>query len=99
MWDVVQALRVGWYGNGCEFPDNHPKRKRAINCHKLWATCLRYAVTIYIPICDGISGDIGNLVIDQIYTNDPHVLHIDTLVLNLTREDELSCKNSYVKYV
>ena len=99
MLDVVQALRVGWYGNGCEFADNHPKHKRAVNCHKLWATCLRYAGTIYIPICDGISGDIGSLVVDQNHTDDPYVLPIDTLVLDLTKNDDLNVENGYFENV
>ena len=87
MKDVVSALRVGWYGNQNEYPEGHPKRKRAVDCRKLWATCMKDAGTIYVPICDGISGEIGSLVIDQNQTDDSYTLPIDTLVLDLTKED------------
>ena len=63
------------------------------------ATCLRYAGTIYIPICDGLSGDIGNLVVDQNHTDDPYVLPINTLVIDLMKRHDLSCENGFVENV
>ena len=85
MHNVVDALRVGWYGNGNMFPIGHPKRKVEVDCRKLWSTCLTHANTIYVPICDGISGKIGTLLINKNHTDDPYALPIDTLVLGLTK--------------
>ena len=41
--------------------------------------------TIYVPICDGISGKVGTLLINKIHIDDPYTLPIDTLVLGLTK--------------
>ena len=40
-----------------------------------------------MPICDGISGEIGSLVVDELHTDEMCDIHIDTLVLDLTKED------------
>ena len=84
MRDVVKALREGWHGNGSKYPANHPLVKRAVDCRGLWRTCLEYARTIYIPICEGISGEIGSLVLDETHTDEMCDIPIDTLVLDLT---------------
>ena len=84
MRDVVRALREGWHGNGSEYPANHPLVKRAVDCRGLWRTCLKYARTTYIPICDRISGEIGTLVLDKTHTDEVCDFPIDTLVLDFT---------------
>lgn len=48
--------------------------------------CLKIAVTKFVGLCDGISGEIGSLVEDAVFSNDPVALPIDTLVVDLTRE-------------
>ena len=45
---------------------------------------MKYARTIYIPICDGISGEIGSLVLDKTHTDEMCDIPINTLVLDLT---------------
>ena len=39
-----------------------------------------------MPICDRISGEVGSLVVDELHTDELCDIHIDTLVLDLTRE-------------
>ena len=87
MREVVKALREGWYGNGNAYPANHPLSKRAVDCSGLWRTALHCAGTIYVPICDGISGEIGDLVIDDSHTDELCDIPIDTLVLDMTNEE------------
>ena len=99
MVDVVRALRVGWYGNKTEFLECHLKYKHPIDCNKLWQTSLKYAGTIYVPIFDGINGTIGNLSVDDNHTDESHTLPIDTLVLNLAKNDEVDDNIGDVEYV
>mmetsp|Transcript_28743 Transcript_28743/g.35047 ORF Transcript_28743/g.35047 Transcript_28743/m.35047 type:complete len:100 (+) Transcript_28743:451-750(+) len=87
MRDVVRALREGWHGNGNKFPANHPLSKRAVDCWGQWRTYLKYAGTIYIPICVGILGEIGSLVVDELHTDETCDIPIDILVLDLTQEE------------
>ena len=86
MRDVVQSLREGWYGNGNTYPVNHPLAKRLVDCRGLWRTCLNFAGTIYVKICDGITGEIGSLVVDETHTNELCDIPIDTLVLDFNRD-------------
>ena len=62
-------------------------RKKPVDCHKLWATCLGIAGTKFVSLSEGISGEIGSLVVDKNYVDDSPDLPIDTLVVDLTRED------------
>ena len=50
-------------------------------------TCLKYARTNYIPICDGITGEIGNLEVYETHIDES--CDIDTLALNLTWEESI----------
>ena len=87
MKDVVKALREGWHGNGKTYPATHPLFKRSVDCRGLWRTCLKYARTIYVPIREGINGEVGSLVVDESHTDELCDIPIDTLVLDLTKED------------
>lgn len=87
MRDIVKYLREGWYGNGNQFIDGHPYQKKPVDCRKLWNTCLKFARTKFIPLCDGISGTVEDLVIDENYVDEEVDVPIDTLVLNLANED------------
>ena len=99
MRDVVSALRIGWYGNQNEYPKGHPKRKQAVDCRKLWGACMKNAGTIYVPICDRILSEIGSLVIEQNHNDDLYALPINTLVLDLTKEDIVVDETSQAKEV
>ena len=64
MKQTVSHLREGWYGNSWDVPVGHSERKEAVDCNKLFLTALKYAATKFIPLCEGISGTIGTLVVD-----------------------------------
>ena len=86
MRDVVNYLREVWYENGDKFPRYHPLKKDPVDCRKLWKTCLDIAGTKFVPICEGISGEIGSLKIGETFVDAQVDLLIDTLVINLTKE-------------
>ena len=48
---------------------------------------MKFARTKFIPLCDGISGTVEDLVIDENYVDEEVDVPIDTLVLNLANED------------
>ena len=85
--DIVRYLREGWYGNGEKFHVGHPLRKRGFDYRALWRTWLKIAGTKYVGLCDGISGEIGSLNVDENYVEEEVDLPIDTLVTDLTNED------------
>ena len=88
MRDVVESLREGWYGNGDKYKDTHPLFKRPVDCSKLWDTSLEIATTKFVALCDGISGVMGDLVVDEDYVDEEVSLPIDTLVCHMTRGDD-----------
>ena len=87
MKDVVKNLREGWYGNGDDYPVGHPLRKQPVDCRKLWQKCLDIAGTKFVTLCEDITGKIGSLVDAEEFTNEPVDILIDTLVIDMTRED------------
>ena len=89
--------RLVWQQN--IISQSHPKFKHPVDCKKLWFTSLKYAGTIHVPICDGIDGTIGNLSVDDNHTNESHTLPIDTLVVNLVKDDELDINIGDIEYV
>ena len=89
MKDCVKYLKEGWYGNGDKFPDNHAYRKQPVNCQKLWDKCLHFAGTKYMDMCSGISGMMGQLEIDPNWQDESVSIPIDTLVVNLTEEEDV----------
>ena len=88
MQNVVKYLREAWYGNAGTFGVTGVKNKRPVDCRKLWARCLTIAGTKFVPLCEGISGDIGNLKVDDSFRYESIDLPIDTLVVDLTRVGE-----------
>jgi transposase len=88
MKETVSHTREGWYGNKWDLPIGRIRRKYPVSCYKLFLTSLEYAATKkFMPLCEGISGTIGNLVVDGTYKEDPVAFPIDTLVIDLTKED------------
>jgi len=87
MKDVVKYLREGWYGNGNEFLDPHPFRKRPVDCRRLCDHCKEFAGTKYVSLCGGISGRMGELVVDPTYVDEKVKVPIDTLVVDMTSEE------------
>ena len=88
MKDVIKHLRDAWYGNGDAFILGHPLRKRPVDCRALWSKCLKITGQKFVELCDGVSGEIGSLVRDEDFTNESVALPIDTLVVDLTKDDE-----------
>ena len=85
MKETVSHLGKGWHGNGGTYPIDHLYRKAPVNCEKLYQESLKAAATKFVPICEGISGTIGALIIDPTYQEDEIDIPIDALVLDLTR--------------
>jgi hypothetical protein len=88
MKETVSHVREGWYGNGDTYPVGDLYRKAPVDCGKLFQVCVTAAVTKFIPLCEGISGTIGNLKIDPTYLEEEIDIPIDALVLDLTQLDE-----------
>ena len=61
----------------------------AVNCGKLWRKCLDFAGTKYVGLCNGISGKMGELIIDDSIVDESVTLPIDTLIIDMTTEVEL----------
>jgi transposase len=77
MKETVSHLREGWYGNEWNLPIGHSRRKYPVNSYKLFLMSLEYAATKFVPLCEGISGTIGNLIVDGTYQEDPVAFPID----------------------
>ena len=88
MKDTVSCLREGLYRNNEKILTGHPLCKVKFDCHKLWMRCLDEARGKFIPICERIEGTIGLLNVDEMYTDGEVNLPIDTLVVDLTIEED-----------
>ena len=90
MRETVRDLREGWYGTGTRYPEGDLRFKKPVDCSKLWKKSLSCATTKFIPLCTGISGTIYDLTVDSTYVPEPVRVPIDTLVVDLTNEDDES---------
>ena len=88
MQNIVTYLREAWYGNARTFGVTGNKNKCPVYCRKLWARCLTITGTKYVPLCEGVSGSIGNLEVNDFFRYESIDLHIDTLVIGLTHVGE-----------
>ena len=50
---------------------------------------LKMATTKFVPICRGIQGTIGSLVVDPNYTPEEVSVPIDTLIVHITNNDDI----------
>ena len=87
MKETIRLLREGWYGNYDEFDFSHPSRKEPVSCRKLWNKCLEIAGTKFVQLCEGVSGQIGALVVDDTYEPGTYTIPIDTLVSYMVNDD------------
>ena len=85
MKSVVEYLREGWYGNGDKYAVGHLLRKQEVNCCGLWLYCPNDASKKIVPLCGGVEGQIGELIVDKTYKDGEVSIPIDTLVVDLTR--------------
>ena len=64
------------------------RHKAPVDCNKLFAESVKAAATKFLPLCEGISGPIGALIIDPTYQEDEIDIPIDALALELARINE-----------
>ena len=81
-------LCKGWYGTKTVVPGKEYLAKKEVDCAKLWARCLVSAPETFVKICQGIEGNVRALTIDKNYTPEEVELPIDTLIVDLTQEEE-----------
>ena len=84
MQNVVKYLCEVWHGNDDMFGITATKNKCSFDCCKLWARCLTITGTKFVPLCEGISGEIGKLEVDDLFRYESVNLYIDILVVDLT---------------
>ena len=99
MFDTFQLLRKGWYETGDKFPVTHPSFKKEVSCAALVKNSIRLATEKFVPLCKGVSGAIGSLIVDPTYKKDKLMLPIDTLVQNMAKEEEVMITDSYEETV
>ena len=85
MQKIVKYLREIWYGNAGTFVVTDIKNKQLVDCRKLWVRCLTIARTKFVPLCEGISGEVVILEVDDSFRYESINLPIDTLVVDLIR--------------
>ena len=61
-------------------------KKGEINCSKLIDHSVKIFLTKFVPVCQGIKGTIGELVVDKNYIPEPCEFPIDTLVLTINQD-------------
>jgi hypothetical protein len=66
----------------------HSDRKEGVDCSKLLRTSLDFAATKFVPLCDGISGTIGTLVVDGDYVEDAVAFPIDIYAKLLSAQND-----------
>ena len=88
MKDTVKHLREGWYGTRDVLPTEISLFKKPCDCDKLYRHALKMAETKFVPICDGISGAIGSLVVDPDHQDGDVNFPIDALVIDMSKQGE-----------
>lgn len=89
MVDTVEHLRDGWYGNDYKFadplkrPGYHVLPKARVDCGRLFDHCVNNINTIAIPVCRGLEGKIGALIVDPNFVRNTDALPVDIFLLGL----------------
>jgi hypothetical protein len=86
MKETVSRLRDGWYGNTDRLEVGDDEFHEATDCGKLVQHAVKCADSIFIPLCEGLSGTIGELTIDGDHERDTTGIPIDTLVVDMTNQ-------------
>jgi hypothetical protein len=89
MKSTLQHLKWGWYGNhhlfdetgnrNCDI-DYRITKKDPVDCSKLFDHSIKLMNDKYIKMCGGISGTIGNLIVDPNYEGDVTGIPVDFLL-------------------
>lgn len=88
MKETVMNVREGWYGNIHDWEANDAhllsdyrrQRKEPADCHRLFQHAIKMANTKFVPMCEGITGTIGNLTVDADHLLNREGIPIDMLV-------------------
>jgi hypothetical protein len=95
MRQTIKHLREGWYGNLSLFQESQGEAvsinnyeiqpKDPVDCNKLFRKSIKMANEKFIPMCEGITGCIGSLLIDRDHIPNQTGMPIDMLIVDLTR--------------
>ena len=88
MKDVVRRLQDGWYGNDDHLTATDVEYSTGTTCSGLVKKAVDAADKEFIPLCPGITGQIGELTIDTTHERNTTEIPIDSFVIDLTREEE-----------
>jgi hypothetical protein len=94
MRETVANLREGWYGNIQNWdsfmkdnPDDYQRhRKEPVDCKKLFMSSIKMADEKIFPLCQGISGTIGSLIVDKSHQSCKEGLPIDMLISEVVQQ-------------
>ena len=101
MKQTMKHVRDGWYGNVSEFdpdgvsilnqePNHHHQLKQPVDCMKLFRKMVSMSNEKFIPMCEGITGTIGQLTIDSNHIPIRAGVPIDILMADMARFIEYS---------
>jgi transposase len=94
MKETIRNLRWGWYGNTHIIDDPNIdvdysiNRKEAANCYDLFRHSIDMANTKFLPICFGLSGEMGALVVVEEHERETNGIPIDFLMIDLIDDEE-----------
>jgi hypothetical protein len=96
--ETINHLREGWYSNHQLFNESnkdaiimsnyHIQSKQPVKCCKLYSKAIKMANKKFIPMCNGITGTIGSLVVDTTHVPVGSGIPIDMLIVDLTKNQE-----------
>lgn len=91
MKETIEYLREGWYGNEKQWEqgkltgDSRRYLKQPASCMKLFNHTIKMANTKFIPLCEGISGSMGSLIVDENYIGDTTGLPVDMMLISMSK--------------
>lgn len=91
MKETIEYLREGWYGNEKQWEqgkltgDSRRYLKQPASCMKLFNHTNKMANTKFIPLCEGISGSMGSLIVDENYIGDTTGLPVDMMLISMSK--------------
>jgi hypothetical protein len=95
MKEVVYLLRCGWYGynnnDDSINEDNNQttlKERKAIDCEKLFNHVVNIINKKYIPLCEGLTGTLGDLQVDEDHQKITAGMPVDMMLNHCLDDDE-----------
>jgi DDE superfamily endonuclease len=93
MKETVENVREGWYGNAIQWDrgtykykdDYRRQRKEAVDCSRLFKHVIKITNNKYIPICEGITGKLGSLIIDEEHVPNREGIPVDMLISSMSK--------------